>query len=218
VTLERGPVQAARRAVFLDRDGTIIEEVGYLDRLERVALYPWSIDAIRALNRAGLPVVMVTNQSGVARGFFSEAVVDEVHRHIASMLEEGGARIDAYYYCPHHPDGKVQAYARRCECRKPARGLVDRAQRELGIDPTRSFVVGDRWLDVALARAVGGQGILVRTGYGQSEEARPPEGLAADAVADNLIEAVGWILRASREDGSRKPASAVSALNVSRRE
>ena len=206
------------RAVFLDRDGTIIEDFGYVGRVDQVSFYPWSVDAIRALNAAGLKVVVITNQSGVARGYFTEADVDQVHRHVTTVVAAGGARIDAYYYCPHHPDGKVHAYARRCECRKPARGLVDRAQRELGIDPTRSFVVGDRWLDVALARAVGGQGILVRTGYGQSEEARPPEGLAADAVADNLIEAVGWILRASREDGSRKAASAVSALNVSRRE
>jgi D-glycero-D-manno-heptose 1,7-bisphosphate phosphatase len=198
VSIQRGAGQGARAAVFIDRDGTIIEEVGYLDRVERVALYPWTIDAVRALNRVGLAVVMVTNQSGVARGFFSEAVVEDVHRHIASMLEVGGARIDAYYYCPHHPDGKVQAYAQRCECRKPGRGLVDRAQRELGIDPLRSFVVGDRWLDVALARTVGAQGILVRTGYGRSQEAQPPEGLVADAVADNLVEAVGWILRCAR--------------------
>jgi D-glycero-D-manno-heptose 1,7-bisphosphate phosphatase len=198
VSTERSAGHGARAAAFLDRDGTIIEEVGYLDRIERVAFYPWTIDAVRALNRAGLRVVMVTNQSGVARGFFSEATVEEVHRHIASMLEAGGASIDAYYYCPHHPDGKVQAYAQRCECRKPGRGLVDRAQRELGVDPSRSFVVGDRWLDVALARTVGAQGVLVRTGYGRSEEARPPEGLIADAVADNLIEAVGWILRRRR--------------------
>ena len=184
----------AGAAVFLDRDGTLIEEVGYLDRVERVELYPWSIDAVRALNRVGVPVVMVTNQSGVARGFFSEAVVEEVHRHIAGLLDAGGARIDAYYYCPHHPDGKVERYARRCDCRKPGRGLVDRAARELGIDPARSFVVGDRWLDVALARTIGARGILVRTGYGATEEMRPPDGLTADATVHNLIEAVSWIL------------------------
>ena len=182
-------------AVFLDRDGTLIDEVGYLDRPERVHLYPWSIAAVQALNRAGLRVVMVTNQSGVARGFFSEAVVEQVHRHIAGLLEAGGARIDAYYYCPHHLDGKVPQYARACDCRKPGRGLVDRAERELGIDPRRSFAVGDRWLDVALARAVGARGVLVRTGYGRDEEARPQSGLAADAVVNNLIEATGWILR-----------------------
>ena len=180
--------------MFLDRDGTIIEEVGYLDRIERVAFYPWMVDAVRALNRAGLRVVMATNQSGVARGFFSESVVEAVHRHIASMLEAGGAHIEADYYCPHHPDGKVQGYGQQCECRKPGRGLIDRAARELGIDPARSFVVGDRWLDVALGRAVGAQSILVRTGYGLTEEARPPDGLVADAVVDNLIGAVGRIL------------------------
>jgi D-glycero-D-manno-heptose 1,7-bisphosphate phosphatase len=182
-------------ALFLDRDGTLIEEVGYLDRPERVQLYPWSVDAIRALNRAGVRAVLVSNQSGVARGFFSEAVVERVHARIADLLAAGGAAIDAYYYCPHHPDGKVAAYARACECRKPGRGLVDRAVRELGVDPAKSFTVGDRWLDVGLAKAVGARGILVRTGYGLTEESRPPEGLAADAVVDNLIEAVSWLLR-----------------------
>ena len=184
----------ARRAVFLDRDGTLIEEVGYLDRAERVALYPWSIDAVRALNRAGLPVVMVSNQSGVARGFFTEAVVEAVHGHIADLLEAGGVHIDAYYYCPHHPDGCVPAYARACDCRKPGRGLVDQAVAEFGIDPARSFTVGDRWLDIALARTVGARGLLVRTGYGAQEEHCPPAGLAADAVVNNLVEAVSWIL------------------------
>jgi D-glycero-D-manno-heptose 1,7-bisphosphate phosphatase len=183
------------QAVFIDRDGTLIDEVGYLDRVERVALYPWSIDAIRVLNREELRVVLLTNQSGVARGFFTEMVVDEVHRHIASLLAEGGAHIDAYYHCPHHPDGTVEPYARRCDCRKPGRGLVDRAAAEFGIDPARSFVVGDRWVDVELARVISGRGVLVRTGYGLAEETRPRPDLAADAIVDNLIGAAGWILR-----------------------
>lgn len=184
----------SRRAAFLDRDGTIIEEVGYLDRPERVAFYPWTIDAVRALNRAGLAVVMVTNQSGVARGFFTEAVVGDVHRHMAAMLAAGGARIDAYYYCPHHPDGKVEGYTQGCDCRKPGRGLVDRAVRELGVDPARSFVVGDRWIDVALGRAVGAETVLVRTGYGITEEQKRPRDLTADAIVDNLIAATSWML------------------------
>jgi D-glycero-D-manno-heptose 1,7-bisphosphate phosphatase len=188
------PARRSERAVFLDRDGTLIDEVGYLDRVERVALYPWAIDSVRALNRAGLPVVLISNQSGVARGFFSESFVDEVHQHIATLLDAGGASIDAYYYCPHHPDGKVHPYARPCDCRKPGRGMVDRAARALGIEPARSFVVGDRWLDVELARAIGGRGILVRTGYGTTEEGRPRQGLEADAIVDNLIGAVSWIL------------------------
>jgi D-glycero-D-manno-heptose 1,7-bisphosphate phosphatase len=181
--------------VFLDRDGTVIDEVGYLDRTERVELYPWSVAAIAAFNRAGLPVVLVSNQSGIARGFFSEALVQDVHRHLAGLLGAGGARIDAYYYCPHHPDGKVPEYARTCECRKPGRGLVDRAERELGIDPRHSFVVGDRWIDMGLARAVGAKGVLVRTGYGAREEHHPPDGMIADAVVDNLVGAASWILK-----------------------
>src|SRR5512140_3303853 len=104
---EGGPVRKPfERAVFLDRDGTIIEEVGYLDRADRVSFFPWTIAAIRALNRAGLAVVMVSNQSGLARGCFTDAVLQEVHRRIADLLADGGAHIDAYYYCPHHPDGK----------------------------------------------------------------------------------------------------------------
>ena len=182
------------RAVFLDRDGTVIEEVGYLDRPERVEFFPWTIDAIRVLNRAGLAVVLVSNQSGIARGFFDEAVVDAVHRRMEEMLAAGGARIDAYYYCPHHPDGRVKALARVCDCRKPARGLVDRAAAELGVDPAQSFVVGDRWLDIGLARHVGARGVLVRTGYGESVERQPPDGLRADAVVDNLMAASSWIL------------------------
>ena len=183
------------RAVFLDRDGTIIEEVGYLDRPERVEFFPWTIDAIRVLNRAGLAVVLVSNQSGIARGFFTEAVVEDVHRRISGMLAAGGARIDAYYYCPHHPDGRIPDLAKVCDCRKPARGLVDRAVTEFGVDPHRSFVVGDRWLDVGLARTVGAKGVLVRTGYGESEERKPPDGVRADVVVDNLIAASSWILQ-----------------------
>ena len=182
------------RAVFLDRDGTIIEEVGYLDRPERVELFPWTIDAVRVLNRAGLAVVLVSNQSGVARGFFSEAIVDAIHQRMGDLLAEGGARIDAYYYCPHHPDGKVPRYTQVCDCRKPGRALVDRAARDLGIDPARSFVVGDRWLDIALGRAVGAQSVLVRTGYGASEEEKPQGDLEADVIVDNLIAASSWIL------------------------
>ena len=186
--------QKFEQAVFLDRDGTIIEEVGYLDRPDRVQFFPFTVDAIRVLNRAGLAVVMVSNQSGIARGFFTEAVLGDIHQKMASMLEAGGARIDAYYYCPHHPDGKVAGLAKVCECRKPARGMVDRAVTEFGIDPTRSFVVGDRWLDVSLARTVGAKGILVRTGYGESEERKSPPPVEADAVVDNLIAASSWIL------------------------
>lgn len=189
IAAEPGPI-----AVFLDRDGTLIEEVDYLERVEQVALYSWSIDGVRLLNRAGIRVFVVTNQAGVARGYFTESVVADVHRHIDSLLASGGARIDAYYYCPHHPEGAVEAYRRSCECRKPGRGLVDRAAREFGIDPSRSFVVGDRWLDIQLARAVGARAVLVRTGFGSTAERQQPSDVTADAIADNLVDAANWIL------------------------
>ena len=181
-------------AVFLDRDGTIIEDVGYLDALDRIAWFPWSVDAIRALNRAGIPVVVITNQSGVARGHFTEALVQETHRRLDERLAAGNARVDAYYYCPHHPDGAVPEYTRVCDCRKPGRGLVDRAVRDLSLDPARSFVVGDRWLDIGVAHAIGSKGILIRTGVGAEQERAPVAGVEAEAIVDNLAAAVSWIL------------------------
>ena len=184
-----------RPAVFLDRDGTMIEDVGYLDRLDRVAWFPWTVDAIRALNRAGLPVVVITNQSGIARGRFTESFVEETHRHMNAYLAAGGARVDAYYYCPHHESGTVPAYTRRCDCRKPGQDLVNRAARDLALDPARSFVVGDRWLDVELGRRMGGRGILVRTGLGATEESDPQAAVRADKIVDNLAAAASWILQ-----------------------
>jgi D-glycero-D-manno-heptose 1,7-bisphosphate phosphatase len=182
-------------AVFLDRDGTMIEDVGYLDAFEQIDFYPWTVDTIRALNRAGLPVVVVTNQSAIARGIATPAFVEETHRRIAARLEAGGAHVDAYYYCPHHPDGTVAPFARACECRKPSGGMIAQAARDLGVDPSRSFVVGDKWIDVELGRRVGARSILVRTGMGAAEERRPVAHVAADAVVDNLAAAASWILR-----------------------
>jgi D-glycero-D-manno-heptose 1,7-bisphosphate phosphatase len=184
-----------RRTVFLDRDGTLIEEVGYLDRLDRLRLFPWSIDSVRILNRAGFAVVVVSNQAGVARGFFDEAFVLEVQREIDARAAAAGARIDGWYYCPHHPDAPVPLYRRQCECRKPRPGMIRQAASDLDIDLVRSYVIGDRWLDVQLAHNVGARGILVRTGYGATEERHPPDGVAADAVVENLIDAVSLILR-----------------------
>jgi len=187
-----------KSAVFLDRDGTIIEDVGYLDSCAGIRLFPWSVDAIRAFNRAGLPVVVVTNQAGIARGLLTEPILHEIHHALTAKLKEGGATIDAYYHCPHHPDGSVAEFARACECRKPGRAMVDRAAKDLNLDPSRSFVVGDKWIDVGLARAAGAKGVLVRTGYGATEEAHPREGFAADAIVDNLAAAASWILGAGR--------------------
>jgi D-glycero-D-manno-heptose 1,7-bisphosphate phosphatase len=184
-----------RPAIFLDRDGTMIEDAGYLTRAEDIAFYPWTVDAIRALNRAGFTIVVVTNQSAIARGLLTEAGLAEIHERLDERLQAGGARVAAYYYCPHHPDGPVAAYATKCDCRKPACGLVDRAVRDLDLDPARSFVVGDKWVDVGLARGVGAISVMVRTGYGAAEEATPPADLQADAIVDNLAAAASWILQ-----------------------
>lgn len=196
-------------AVFLDRDGTLIEEVGYLDRLERLAFYPWSIDALRLLNRAGFPVVVITNQAGVARGLVEESFLAVAHRFISEKLEAAGARIAAYYYCPHHPDAPLARYRRACQCRKPRPGMVERAARELGLDLRRSFVVGDRWADVRVAQAVGARGLLVKTGYGATEADRPRGDVVPDAVVDTLLDAAVWILRRGRATLARSASPEV---------
>jgi D-glycero-D-manno-heptose 1,7-bisphosphate phosphatase len=182
-------------AVFLDRDGTLIEEAGYLDRLDRLSLFPWTVDALRLLNRAGFKVVVVTNQSGVGRGLVEEAFVQATHRALDARLRAGGARVDGYYYCPHHPEADLERYRERCECRKPAAGLFKQAIASLDLDPTASFSVGDRWYDLEPGVALGGQGVLVKTGYGVSALARPSARVSAAHVADNFMEATTWILR-----------------------
>ena len=184
-----------RPAIFLDRDGTLNEDVGYLDRLERLTLYPWSVDAVRLLRRAGYAVVVVTNQGGVARGLVSESFVEEARHAIERRLAAIGERLDGHYCCPHEPHAAVAAYRRECDCRKPRPGLVHRAARDLGLDLGRSVVIGDKWSDIGLARAAGARGVLVRTGYGRGQERRPLPGLRADAVADTLMDAASWVLR-----------------------
>jgi rfaE bifunctional protein nucleotidyltransferase chain/domain len=196
-----------RPAVFFDRDGTLIEEVSYLDAIERIRLFPYSVEAIRLLRRAGYAIVVVTNQAGVARGFFDEAFVESTHRHIGERFAQAGAPIDAFYYCPHYASGSRPEYAVDCACRKPAPGMVERAVEELGIDPRRSFVVGDRWLDVKLAQNVGAQGILVRTGYGTHSANYPEDDVRPAAVVDHVFAAASWIVRvASRRAGPSGPA------------
>lgn len=183
-----------KRAVFIDRDGTLIEEAGYLDSLDRLVFFPYTVDAVRQLNRAGFIVVVITNQAGLALGIVSEAFLDAAHRHISERLEAGSARVDAYYHCPHHPRGVIDSLTCVCDCRKPAPGLLLRAAGDLGIDLERSFMIGDRWRDVQAGRAAGTATVLVRTGYGRSEEQAPPDGASADTVADNLAAAAAWIL------------------------
>ncbi len=183
-------------AVFLDRDGTIIEEVGYVNHLERVRLYPWSAEAIGKVNRAGVPVIAVTNQSGVARGYFTEELVRQVHEEIARELALHQARVDAFYYCPHHPNARLEAYRVDCDCRKPRTGMLEQAVKEFAIDLAQSYVVGDSYRDMELGFKAGARTILVMTGYGRGEyefqRSRWP--LQPDHVAENLLAAVEIIL------------------------
>ncbi|MEQ1575794.1 MAG: HAD family hydrolase [Vicinamibacterales bacterium] len=198
-----------RPAVFLDRDGTLIEERGYLDRLDLLTLFPWTADALRLLTRAGFVTVVITNQSAIGRGVIDEPFLASVHAAIDAELALGGARIDRYYYCPHHPDAEVKAYRQVCRCRKPGAGMIEQACREMGLDPAQSVMVGDRWIDIRCGRAAGTRTVLVRTGHGGHEADNPPDDaaspnvapgtvpMAADAILNNLMEAAGWILRAS---------------------
>ena len=186
-----------RPAVFLDRDGTIIEERGYLDRLDLLELYPFTCDAIRLLNRAGFATVVVTNQGGIGRGIIDEPFLRTVHATIDARLTAGRARIDGYYFCPHHPDAVTPELRLTCACRKPAPGMIEQACRDMALDPRRSVTIGDRRLDVLCGNRAGTRSVLVRTGHGAHEAAMPPGSARPDAILNNLMEAVGWILRTS---------------------
>jgi D-glycero-D-manno-heptose 1,7-bisphosphate phosphatase len=195
-------VSAGRPAILFDRDGTLADEVGYVNHLSRFRVYPFAAEAVRAANRAGFLAVVVTNQAGVARGYFPEPLVQQVHERLRERIEAAGARLDAIYYCPHHPSVGEPPYRRDCDCRKPRPGMARRAQQELGADLSRSWVIGDRPADLQLAWAVGARGALVKTGYGLGELTyaaaswpRPP-----DLVAAHALEAVQEIVaRAGKE-------------------
>lgn len=181
---------------FLDRDGTLIEEVGYVNHLERVLLFPWSAEAIRKLNEASVPVIVVTNQSGVARGYFTEELVRQTHEKIARQLAEQNARVDAFYYCPHHPNAPIEAYRHDCRCRKPETGMLERGAKEFGIDLGHAYVVGDTYRDMQLGFNAGARTILLLTGYGRGEyESRSVQWPRyPDLIAENLLVAVEKIL------------------------
>jgi D-glycero-D-manno-heptose 1,7-bisphosphate phosphatase len=183
-----------KRAIFVDRDGTLNVDVGYLHRLEDLELYPWTADALRLLKRAGFLLVVVTNQSGIAQGLIDPGFVQICHDEMRRRLQRGGADLDALYYGSHHPRGSVRELSVECRCRKPSPGMVEDAARDLGIDPTQSWVIGDKWLDVQLGHAVGARSILVRTGWGAQQEQKRPAGQPVEAICDNLIHAVSVIL------------------------
>lgn len=187
-----------RPAVFIDRDGTLTEEVGYVNHPRRLRLLPGSAAAIRRLNQAGVAAVVVSNQAGVARGYFSPEVLAAVNEAMLAQLKAQGAHLDGVYVCPHHPTEGEPPFRARCDCRKPRPGLLLRAAAELGLDLERSVLVGDKASDLAAARAVGARAVLVLTGYGLGEWEFRRKTFAAppDHVAEDLADAVAWALAA----------------------
>jgi D-glycero-D-manno-heptose 1,7-bisphosphate phosphatase len=183
------------KAVFLDRDGTILDELGYLTPSSTVVIYPWSADSIRLLKRAGYAVVMITNQGGIGLGLYDHDFVKATHDQLTKQFAEAGAEIDAWYYCPHHPEAVVEEYRVTCGCRKPEPGMLNDAARDLNLDLSKSWVVGDQWRDVQLAHVAGCRSVLLRTGHGARQEAAWPEDVAPPtSTCDNLIAAVSVIL------------------------
>lgn len=189
----------SRRAVFMDRDGTISEEVGYVNHPSRYKVFPYSAEAVRLLNEAGWLAILVTNQAGVARGYFTEDVIKAVHRVLERELEREGARLDAVYYCAHHPTVGEPPYRFDCDCRKPRPGLIEQAARDFDVDLARSWVVGDRHSDVELAHNAGTRSAFVLSGYGRGEweYQRSVWKHQPDLVAEDLLEAVKKIVNGS---------------------
>lgn len=180
------------KAVFLDRDGTIVEDVGYLNLPEQIKFIPGSIEAVKMLNEAGYKVVVISNQAGVARGLVTEDMLQTIDKVIHKKILNGGGHLDATYYCPHHPEHGVYPYRQICECRKPHTGLIKRATRDQNLDLSRSFMIGDKGTDVETGKRAGTRTILVLTGKGVEEKNSLKE--KPDHVANNLLEAVKWLL------------------------
>ncbi|MCI5135403.1 MAG: HAD family hydrolase [Candidatus Electrothrix sp. AW2] len=188
--------QSGQPAVFLDRDGTINEQMGYINHISRFILLPGAATAIRTLNEQNIPVVVVTNQSGLARGYFPPVLLDAVHAQMERELAAQDAHIDGLYICPHHPEAKEEQFRKVCTCRKPQTGLLEQAAAELELDLTRSFMVGDRWSDLKCGNRVGATSVLVLTGYGRGdlEYIGPEQEIQPDKIAEDLSEAVDWII------------------------
>jgi D-glycero-D-manno-heptose 1,7-bisphosphate phosphatase len=187
--------QKPRPAVFLDRDGTMNVDIGYVSSPEQLEVYPWVAEAVRLINRSGMKAIVVTNQSGVARGFYDEQMLGRIHDRLVLDLEREGARLDAIYYCPHHPRIGDTRYRVVCECRKPAAGMLFRAQREHDLDLSNSVVIGDKASDVGMAARVGARSVLVLTGYGRQTLCYPELlPCSPDLVVEDLLTAVKRLL------------------------
>lgn len=185
-----------QKAVFIDRDGTISEEVGYVNHVSRFRLFPYSATAVKILNENGWLAILTTNQAGVARGYFAETVIEQVHEKLTSELASAGAKLDAIYYCSHHPTVGEPPYRMDCDCRKPKPGLILRAVADFNIDLSQSWMIGDRYSDVEMARNAGVHSAFLLSGYGRGEweHQRETWKLQPDLVAEDLTEAVNKIV------------------------
>ncbi len=194
------------KVVFLDRDGTLNEEVHYLHRIKDLKLLPGVGEALKSLKDAGFKLVVVTNQAGVARGYYSCEEVETLHGYLNQRLDEWGARIDRFFYCPHHPEYGVGIYKRNCRCRKPGTGMFEMAEEWFAVDKSHSYMIGDKIIDVLAGVNYGISGILVGTGYGASlkkEMEEKGEQPLYDFYAETLVDAAEYII--DREQGIRQP-------------
>lgn len=192
----------SRRAIFLDRDGTVNVEVDFLSDPDDVRLEEGAGKALRLLGEAGFALIVVTNQSGVARGYHGEDDVRAVNHRIEELLKEEGVAIEGFYHCPHHPEGTVERFARVCDCRKPAPGLLLKAAGDLGVDMKASYIIGDSARDLEAGRRAGVGTVLVRTGYGARAEAGVLEEQLADFIADDILAAAEWIVSRGSSGGA----------------
>ena len=184
------------KAAFIDRDGNLIVETGYTDDLKKVRFYSRSIKALKLLRQAGFKIVVVTNQSGVARGYFTEKFVKDTHAHINAMLEKHGLKIDGFSYCPHHQKAVHARYRKDCSCRKPNTGMLTSAAKRFKIDLKKSVTIGDKLSDVKLGHNAGAKGILVLTGYGRKEMTKIKEkNINPDFVARDFYSAAKWTVK-----------------------
>lgn len=182
--------------MFLDRDGTIIEQMGYINHFSRVKIFPFAIDAIKLFRQAGYKIVVVTNQAGVAKGYLTEAVLRDIHKRMLAEFENKGAKIDRLYYCPHHPVEGKGVYKKDCNCRKPKTGMIDKAVKDLGIDIRQSYVIGDRDSDMEFAKRAGIDSVFVLTGYGLGDYVNSKGALSFKAkfIANDILQAAQIIV------------------------
>lgn len=183
------------KAVFFDRDGTINEEAGYIRDLNNLKLIKGASDAIEKIRKEGYLAILITNQSGPARGYYNEAWVNTLNSTVQSLLEKEGTKLDGIYYCPHLPDGTVKEYTMECDCRKPGTALFMQAKEKFDIDLSKSFMVGDKATDVEAGHNAGCKGILLKTGYGEQVLDGKYQNIPdADYIAEDISDAANWIL------------------------